>query len=192
MRKKYKVIIGSLSGIIFVVVMILVQIFQSSLRYEELDMDRIREMRGDELVEIFKGEWRVDEYLDWQVACTGEIIDEEYYRNMELHVKEVEEQYLGKVLSVNEDSIEYFASRNDSRYVYETWSYLFVAYRQPLAVAEVLQEPYVGAYIKIKDVDDSFDIIIDENRNAVIEIRGVFFKATCTAKSTGKSEIIEY
>lgn len=183
MRKKYKLIICSLSCIIFVVVMmILVQIFQSNLRYEELDMDRIREMRGDEPVEIFKGEWRVDEYLDWQVACTGEVIDEEYYRNMELHVKEVEEQYLGKVLSVNEDSIEYFASRNDSRYVYETWSHLFFVYRQPLAVAEVLQEPYVGADIKIKDVDDSFDIIIDENRNAVIEIRGVFFKATYTAK----------
>lgn len=136
--------------------------------------ERKKRKKDEEIYEIFQQEWIVSEFLGWRRTFTGEENSDEYYSKRE---KEIKEQYLGKVLYVDEEHIEYFGSSQEIGYEYETYDDLFLCYRHPFEVDDLLEPPFFGADIKLKDEDDiTFKIIIDKNNNAVLSVKDAFFR----------------
>lgn len=123
----------------------------------------------------FEGKWIVGEYIDDAVESTGvDINSEEYKKTHGKRSLELREKYEGYTFEINEDSIEYFYPASELGYFYNDYHELFIIYRQPDTLEIVL--PFLCASVQLKELDEEFDIIIDGNGDAVLEVGNRFFE----------------
>lgn len=123
----------------------------------------------------FQGKWIVGEYLDGAVESTGVDINTEEYKGMhEKWILEMREKYEGYSFEISEDSMVYFLASSEIGYHFDDYAELFFVFRQPSTLGIV--PPFVCASVQLKGLDEEFDIIIDGNGDAVLEVENGFFE----------------
>jgi len=129
----------------------------------------------DEEFYSFKGHWNVGRYLDSAVESTGVDIDtEEYRKSHEKWVAELREKYEGYSFEISEDSFVYFGASSELGYYYEDYAELQFIFHQPPTLGIV--PPFLCASVRLKELDEELDIIIDGNGDAVLEVEWGFFE----------------
>ena len=152
--------------------------------FEEI-RDRIRDiptenqntMKNDELPEefnSFKGKWVIGEYIG---ACLEEPYEEMSAEQRKAHEKwnaEYREQYEGYIFEIAEDSITFFMSPCELGYYYDDYQDILKFHRHPPRLE--LVPPYLHAWVQLKELDETFSIIIDGNGDAVLAVGDRFFE----------------
>ena len=118
----------------------------------------------------FYGEWVITEYLGKSVPYHEEVaVQTEEGVESEINT----EQYLGKQIIINQESVESICPPTELGYSYETWDDLFFVFRNSSDL--ILKPPFQCADIQIKEIDEEFSIIIDSEAKAVLYVQGEFY-----------------
>lgn len=123
----------------------------------------------------FKGHWNVGRYLDSAVESTGVEVDtEEYKKSHEKWVEELREKYEGYSFEISEESLVYFGASCEGGYYYEDYADLQFVFHQPPTLEMV--PPFLCASVRLKELDEEFDIILDGNGDAIFVAEYGFFE----------------
>ena len=138
--------------------------------------NNIIEIAEEELT-IILGEWKVNEYLgkSTEFHGVGEKTNEQKVKE-EIMDSEIKEIYLGKSFVISYEKVEFFHSPTELGYYCLDWGELFNIYRQPPDIWDGWYPPFICISVKHEDFSDAFSFIVSENNNAVLYIKGLFFR----------------
>lgn len=123
------------------------------------------------------GNWKVAEYLGEAVEYHGvdDNADAEGIRDDKEDI-EIKKSFLNKKLSINKKNVMQFSAPSELGYYYSDWSELYHLYRQPPNKLDILLPPFLCITFKLKNHEESLDIIMDSHGSTVLEVNGEFFR----------------
>lgn len=146
-------------------------------RIKDIPIKQCNTVKNDELPEefhLFKGKWVIGEYIG---ACLEEPYEEMGAEEKTLHEKwnlEYRKGYEGYSFEIDVDSVTYFMSPCELGYHFDEHQDILKFHRYPPKLEIV--PPYLYAWVRLKELDETFDIILDGNGDAVLVVGGRFFE----------------
>ncbi len=160
--------------IVVVIVIILFTVFYCVIQSKKENNSSILETEEFSAV---SGYWIITEYLGESVEYhEAEATTETERSENDKIIKEIKEKYLNKEFHIDSKSIVAFLPPTELGYHVLNWDDLFMIYRQPSDIWDGISPPFLCISFSLKELDDSFDLIIDTNGTATLVVKGQFFR----------------
>ena len=148
-----------------------------TIETEQIDFDSYKQENVENELLTILGQWYVAECVgkSTEYHDIGIKTDEQEMEEKRID-SETKENYLKKNFDINSEKVKFFYPPTEMGYYCLDWDELFTIYRQPSDIWEGISPPFLCISIQHEDFKDSLNFIVDDNGNATLYVKGLFFK----------------
>lgn len=130
---------------------------------------------------LFEGEWKVVDYIaSAPMEHAGMYQNAEEYEEAQVQFKKIEkelnEKYLNKILTINEENVASFSRPLEIGFYYKDWDEFLLIYNKLFIATEAyIEPPCICAMLELEDHDERLYIAMGSNGTTVLGVKGSVF-----------------